>query len=71
VYEDVDGKGLATYGISGEDGALVLVRPDGYVSLVTELDQPQEVVDFLDSFMVEGQWLQEEITPVKKVEWVC
>ena len=71
VYEDVDGKGLATYGISEEDDALVLVRPDGYISLVAELGQPQVVVDFLDSFMVEGQWLQEDITPAKKMERMC
>ena len=67
VYEDVDGKGHAIHGISEEDGALVLVRPDGYVSVVTELDQPQVIVDFLDGFLVEGGWVQEGIFPVKKM----
>lgn len=65
VYEDVDGKGHATHGVSEEDGALVLVRPDGYVSLVTTLDRPKEVVDFLESFLTKGQWLQEDAAIVQ------
>jgi phenol 2-monooxygenase len=59
VYEDVDGKGHVIQGISEEDGALVLVRPDGYVSIVTELDKPHVIVDFLDGFLVEGVCFQE------------
>ena len=64
VYGDMGGKGHATHGISVEDGALVVVRPDGYISLVTKLDQPQEVVDFLKGFLSEWQWLQKNAAPV-------
>jgi phenol 2-monooxygenase len=67
VYEDVDSKGHVIHGISEEDGALVLVRPDGYVSVVTELDKPQVIVDFLDGFLVEGGCVQEGFFPVKKM----
>jgi len=65
VYEDVDSKGHVIHGISEEDGALVLVRPDGYVSVVTALDKPQVIVDFLDSFSVDGGCVQEGFFPVK------
>jgi len=65
LYEDVDSKGHVIHGISEEDGALVLVRPDGYVSVVTALDKPQVIVDFLDSFSVDGGCVQEGFFPVK------
>ncbi|PMD43046.1 hypothetical protein L207DRAFT_542465 [Hyaloscypha variabilis F] len=65
VDEDFDSKGHVIHGISEEDGALVLVRPDGYVSVVTALDKPQVIVDFLDSFSVDGGCVQEGFFPVK------
>ena len=67
VYEDVDSKGHVIHGISEEDGALVLVRPDGYVSVVAELDKPQVIVDFLGGFLVEQGFVQEGLFPVKKM----
>ncbi|OBT75737.1 hypothetical protein VF21_05892 [Pseudogymnoascus sp. 05NY08] len=54
VYEDIDSLGHAVHGVSEKDGALALVRPDGYVSLVTGLDGLDRVVEFLRGFMLEG-----------------
>ncbi|KAL8730461.1 MAG: hypothetical protein Q9166_004099 [cf. Caloplaca sp. 2 TL-2023] len=53
VYEDVEGNGHATHGVSERDGALALVRPDGYISMVTNLDNAKGVLECLKDFMLE------------------
>lgn len=53
VYEDVDGVGHATHGVSEKDGALALVRPDGYITMVTNLDHARGILDCLREFMLE------------------
>jgi phenol 2-monooxygenase len=35
-------------GISKEDGALVLLRPDGYISLIASFEETHELIDFFD-----------------------
>lgn len=42
VYED--------YGIRAE-GAVVVVRPDGYVASITGLDEPGEVAKYFTKFL--------------------
>ncbi|MCJ1477987.1 hypothetical protein MMC13_006662 [Lambiella insularis] len=51
VYEDVGGAGLASVGVNPRLGALVLVRPDGFVAVVTNLDDARGVMAFLDGFL--------------------
>ncbi|KAI4202502.1 MAG: hypothetical protein LQ346_001965 [Caloplaca aetnensis] len=53
VYEDVGGVGHAAHGVSEKDGALALVRPDGYISVVTNLDNARGILDSLKDFMLE------------------
>jgi len=45
----------AMYGIDQARGATVLVRPDGYVGMVCELEDNKEVVKFLDDCLVRVQ----------------
>ena len=44
--QGIGGKVYSSYGISHELGALVVVRPDGYVGAVAPLDR----VDVLDAY---------------------
>jgi phenol 2-monooxygenase len=44
------GKAYATYGIE-PSGAVVIVRPDGYVGFVSSLDAIRDVDDYFASFM--------------------
>jgi phenol 2-monooxygenase len=44
------GKAYASYGI-GPSGAVVVVRPDGYVGFVSPFDSIQDVEDYFASFM--------------------
>lgn len=59
IYEDVGGKGHAIFGVDPEAGALALVRPDGYVGLVTALEALEDVVAFLGDILIEGQWFKD------------
>ena len=43
IYEDVGSKAHDDLGIDADLGALVVVRPDGYVGLVTELQRVERV----------------------------
>lgn len=51
LYGRVGGKGYETYGIDKLAGALVIVRPDGYVSAVTPLEKADELYEYFDGFM--------------------
>ncbi len=53
VYEDVGGVGHAAHGVLEMHGMMALVRPDGYISLVTNLDNSSGVLDFMKGFMVD------------------
>ncbi|MCJ1433540.1 hypothetical protein MMC27_002903 [Xylographa pallens] len=52
VYADKQGKTHEDNGVDPDIGAMVLVRPDGYVALVTGLEGGSQVTEFMDSFMV-------------------
>lgn len=45
-YDGHHGRAYEAYGIAPEEGAVVVVRPDQYVSLVTGLDNHQVIGDF-------------------------
>ena len=46
------GGGYAKYGIDEHKGAIVVVRPDGYVALVAPLDGAEEVLSYFSSFLL-------------------
>ena len=56
-YDDVDehgrsgGGGYAKYGIDPHLGAIVVVRPDGYVGIVTGLNGVEDLNAYFDGFM--------------------
>lgn len=50
IYEDADGKGHAELGLR-EQGAVVAVRPDGYVGLVTSIKAIQDTASYFDGFL--------------------
>lgn len=50
VYEDVGGAGHAAIGVSEMHGAMVLVRPDGHISLITNLDNSKGLLDLMKGF---------------------
>lgn len=51
VFEDVDGHFHAEFAIDQSRGALVLVRPDGYVSAVTRIDNLDDITVMLGRFL--------------------
>lgn len=55
VYEDVGGIGHASHGVSEMHGVMALVRPDGYISMVTNLDNSRGVLEFMKAFMVNAK----------------
>lgn len=52
VFEDVEGVGHATHGVHEMGGVMALVRPDGYITMVTDFDNGPEVMQCLRSFMI-------------------
>ncbi len=50
IYEDVDKSAHSELGIDADLGAVVVVRPDGYVGLVTGLDGGERVGKYFESF---------------------
>ncbi|CAF9942513.1 hypothetical protein IMSHALPRED_003856 [Imshaugia aleurites] len=51
IYEDVDGNAHGELGVEPDVGALVVVRPDGYVGLVTGLDGMERVGGYFGRFL--------------------
>ena len=47
------GGGFAAYGINPEAGAIVIVRPDGYVGMIAPYDKMEDLSVYFGSFMVE------------------
>ncbi len=52
VYADKEGKEHKDHGVDPFVGAMALVRPDGYIGLVTGLDGGPAITGFMDNFMV-------------------
>lgn len=52
VFEDVGGVGHATHGVHEMGGIMALVRPDGYITMITNFDNGTGVMQCLNSFMV-------------------
>jgi len=44
------GKAYESYGISREEGAIVVIRPDGYVGFVAGLDQVDDLAEYFGKF---------------------
>jgi phenol 2-monooxygenase len=42
------------YGVDSDRGAIVLVRPDGYVGAVYQMEDIKEVVDYFGNFLVQA-----------------
>ena len=53
VYEDVRGVEHASHGVAEMSGTMALVRPDGYISFVTNLDNCKGLLEFMKGFMVD------------------
>ena len=55
IYEDVGHKAYSELGVDADVGALVVVRPDGYVGLVTGLDGAERIGKYFGKFLGEGK----------------
>ena len=59
LLDDVDmqghngGGGFDAYGIDKDVGAIVVVRPDGYVGTVTPPDRVDELLEYFAAFLLE------------------
>jgi phenol 2-monooxygenase len=53
IYRDVDGLGHQQLGVPEDLGALAVVRPDGYVGLITGFNQLDDVTAYFGNFMLE------------------
>jgi phenol 2-monooxygenase (NADPH) len=45
------GRAYSTYGIDPSTGAIVVVRPDGYIGMVAAFENVSEVNEYFSSFM--------------------
>ena len=55
IYEDVNHKAHSELGVDADVGALAVVRPDGYVGLVTGLDSAERMGEYFGKFLVERE----------------
>ena len=62
IYEDVNHKAHSELGVDADVGALAVVRPDGYVGLVTGLDGAERIGKYFGEFMVEREKERERET---------
>ena len=53
MYARVGGGGYEAYGIDPQCGAIVVVRPDGYVGMVAPINGLQDLNAYFDSFMAQ------------------
>ena len=58
VYSDIRGKEHEDHGVDPSIGAMALVRPDGYISLITGLDGGPAMTKLMDKIMIIPQALQ-------------
>ena len=63
VYTDKMGKEHKDHGVDPSIGAMALVRPDGYIGMVTGLDGGSAITKFMDKFMIasESVWQSEKM----------
>ena len=52
LYARVGGGGYERYGIDAQQGAIVVVRPDGYVGAIAPFDRLADLDAYFASFMV-------------------
>ena len=52
IYEDMDHKARSELGVDADAGAIAVVRPDGYVGLVTGLDGAERIGNYFAEFLV-------------------
>ncbi|MCJ1255059.1 hypothetical protein MMC24_002875 [Lignoscripta atroalba] len=52
IYADHDSKAHLSVGVSPKAGALALVRPDGIISMITNLDDAVGITEFMMRFLV-------------------
>ncbi len=50
-HHNVTGSGYDAFGIDRAEGAIVVVRPDGYVAKVASIDRVSELDVYFSSFM--------------------
>ena len=48
----VSGDGYKNYGIDSQTGAIVVVRPDGYVGMISPLDKLGDINMYFGSFAI-------------------
>ena len=51
MYGRVGGHGYETYGLDPTSGAIVIIRPDGYIGMITALDEVDAIDQYFGSFM--------------------
>ncbi|KAL4251566.1 PheA/TfdB FAD monooxygenase family protein [Abortiporus biennis] len=51
MFQRTGGKGYAYYGIDSEQGVIVIVRPDGYVGMVSPLEKIEDVEAYFAGFL--------------------
>lgn len=66
-YHRGDGKAYEAYGISKDEGAIVVVRPDQYVALITGLDD----TDVLDAYFAQFMLPAKQGSPASAVQCVA
>ena len=54
MFTRTGGGGYDTYGIDKQQGAIVVVRPDGYVGIVAPFEKLGDVEEYFAAFMVKG-----------------
>ena len=55
MYARVGGGGYDAYGIDKQEGAIVVVRPDGHVGMVAPFEHLEDITGYFASFMREEQ----------------
>ncbi|GAA6050393.1 hypothetical protein JCM3770_004015 [Rhodotorula araucariae] len=71
-YHRGDGKAYETYGISKEEGAIVVVRPDQYVGLVVGLEDTDALDAYFGEFMLpakDGGFPGSKVKKVLQPDW--
>lgn len=53
MHEREGGGGFVAYGIAPETGAIVIVRPDGYVGMVAPWGRLEDIEKYFGGFMKE------------------
>ena len=51
IYSRTGGEGYEAYGIDRARGAVVIVRPDGYVGMIAPIEGVEELGQYFASFM--------------------